>query len=262
MATPYLRLSRARHNYTCEICLKMIKPGVPYFRDEPHPMARRHRGAKARYLCTNCAVGRDPTDFKEPADEFPKQLDLPFDKAVARLPGLLLQTAILEMSDKIDEGQIIEAVTLPWFQIVSQIEKHPAFLFQIPWRRLEELIAGAYEREGWDEVILTPSSGDRGRDIIAVRQGVCRIRIIDQVKAYAPDRCVCANDVRALLGVLASDLNASKGFVTTTAKFAPRILDDETIKPFIPYRLELKDGEALQRWLIDIARKHNYDVSR
>ena len=81
MATPYLRLSRARHNYTCEICLKMIKPGVPYFRDEPHPMARRHRGAKARYLCTNCAVGRDPTDFKEPADEFPKQLDLPFDKA-------------------------------------------------------------------------------------------------------------------------------------------------------------------------------------
>ncbi len=260
MATPYLRLSRAKQNYICAICLKMIKVGVPYFRDEPHPMARRHRGAKTRYLCTNCAVGRDPTDLMKPAAKDRRQLDLPFDKSVVRLPGFLLQTAILETGKKIDEGQIIEAVTIPWFDIVSQIEKNPAFLFQIPWRRLEEFIAGAYEREGWDEVILTPASRDRGRDIIAVRQGVCRIRIVDQVKAYAPDRYVCANDVRALLGVLSSDLNVSKGFVTTTAKFAPGILEDTSIKPFIPYRLELKDGEALRRWLIDVAKNRNHGI--
>ncbi|MFC1805660.1 restriction endonuclease, partial [Planctomycetota bacterium] len=107
---------------------------------------------------------------------------------------------------------------------------------------------------GWDEVTITPRSGDGGRDIIAVKRGICTIRIIDQVKAYSPDRRVTANDVRALLGVLSSDLNVSKGIVTTTAEFAPRIHEDRSIKPFVPYRLELKDGVRLRRWLLEVAR--------
>lgn len=257
MVGHYLRLSRARRNYVCALCGKTIGSGTPYFRDEPHPMARRHREAKTRYLCTVCAVGQDPSDFMERPSEDSAQLRLPLREAVERLPGLLLQAAVIRLGEKVDEGRIVEAVTLPWFEIVSQIEKDPTFPFRLSWRTVEELIAGAYEREGWDDVILTPPSADGGRDIIAVKHGICRIRIIDQVKAYAPDRCVSANDVRALLGVLSSDPNVSKGFVTTTAKFAPRILDDLAIKRFIPYRLELKDGDVLRRWLIELARKRN-----
>ncbi len=123
-----------------------------------------------------------------------------------------------------EEGNLVEAVTIPWFTIVSKLEQDPAFLNQLPWRKLEELVAGGYERAGY-EVILTPRSSDGGRDIIAVKQDIS-IRIIDQIKAYAPGRRVTANDVRALLGVLSSDLNTSKGFVTTSAEFAPGIKDD------------------------------------
>jgi restriction system protein len=223
-------------------------------------MAKRYRGAETRHLCTVCVTGHEPSDFSKHSYEDDPQRLLPFREGVERLPGLLLQAAIIQLGKKVDEGHIIHAVTLPWFEIVSQIEKDPGFAFHLSWRRLEELIAGAYEREGWDEVILTPSSGDGGRDIIAVKRGICRIRIIDQVKAYASDQCVSANDVRALLGVLSSDLNVSKGFVTTTAKFAPRLLEDSSIKPFIPYRLELKDGDIVRHWLIEVARKHNYSV--
>lgn len=259
----YHKFYRAKKTYICAACQQTITKGEPYFRDEPHPMARRHRGATTKQICTVCATGRPPWDFVEfakhrPEDRF--QLKLPFVKVLEKLPGLLLQTAIVELGEKTEEGRIVQAVALPWLEIIAQVSKNPDFLFQVPWRKLEELIAGAYDKAGWDQVTLTPRSSDGGRDIIAVRQGVCRIRIIDQVKAYAPDRYVCANDVRALLGVLSSDLNVSKGFVTTTAKFAPGILEDTSIKPFIPYRLELKDGEALRRWLIDVAKNRNHGV--
>src|SRR5688572_20236052 len=113
MVTQNLRLSRARRDYACTRCGKTIKSGLPYFRDEPHPMARRHRGAETRYLCTVCAVGRDSSDFVERPSEDSPQLGLPFAEAVESLPGLLLQAAVIRLGEKIDEGCIVEAVTLP-----------------------------------------------------------------------------------------------------------------------------------------------------
>jgi Restriction endonuclease len=98
-------------------------------------------------------------------------------------PDVLLQAAVTILGDRIAEGQIVEGVSLAWFEIISQIETDPDFLFKIPARRVEEIVAGAYQRAGW-EVILTPRSGDRGRDVIATRSGVISIRIVDQIKAY------------------------------------------------------------------------------
>jgi len=114
------------------------------------------------------------------------------------------------------------------------------------WRRMEELVAGAYKREGWPQVELTPRSGDKGRDVIATKPGFGSIRIIDQVKAYRPGHKVPADDVRALLGVLTRDQNVSKGIVTTTSTFAPGVEDE--LKALIPHRLELKDGPRLLEW--------------
>jgi len=104
-------------------------------------------------------------------------------------------------------------------------------------------------------VILTPRSGDHGRDVIAVKQGLWTVRIIDQVKAYKPGHLVRANDVRALIGVLLSDQSATKGLVTTTSDFAPKIQDDPFIKPYIPYRLQLINGPELVKRLNELAGK-------
>src|SRR5215472_4839505 len=87
-------------------------------------------------------------------------------------PELLIPAGILVLGDKVDEGQLIESVALPWFEIIKEWGRNPLFLQQLPWRKVEELIAGAYRREGWPEVILTPRSGDGGRDIIASKPGV------------------------------------------------------------------------------------------
>jgi restriction system protein len=135
------------------------------------------------------------------------------------------------------------------------IKRDPEEIFRIDPRKFEELIAGAYEREGYDEVILTPYSNDGGRDVIATKHGLGSIRIFDQVKRYKISRMVTAEEVRALVGVLTIDPNVSKGIITTTSDFAPTLLDDEGIKRLIPYRLELRPRNVLLPWL-DSLRIH------
>ncbi len=167
--------------------------------------------------------------------------------------GLLLQTAVI--ADRgVDNGRLVHAVALPWFDLIRAIEKDHNLAFQIPPETWEEIVAGAYKADGWDEVIVTRRSGDYGRDVIATKRGFGTVRVIDQVKAYGLGNLVTANDARALLGVLQGD-PASKGFLTTTSDFAPRLADDPLIKPWLGSKLELVNGERLFDMLADIAAR-------
>ena len=164
---------------------------------------------------------------------------------------LVLQTALVDLGSKTPDGVIIEAVTVPWFEIAEALESNPELLFDFVKnpRRFEEFIAGAYEQAGYT-VELTPPSGDGGRDVIATLSGIVTVRVLDQVKAYSPGRRVDAEAVRALAHVLYNDRSASIGVVTTTSEFAPGVWDD--FKDYMPSRLELRDGPALCEWLRQI----------
>jgi restriction system protein len=157
---------------------------------------------------------------------------------------ILLQ-AVVVLGNKTEEGSIIGAVTPAWQEIVRMLSSDPNIAFKIDPRKWEEIIAVSYEKAGFDEVILTPRSGDFGRDVIAVKKGRYSVRFIDQVKAYKPGNMVTANDIRAMIGVLLTDTHATKGVVTTTSSFATKVRDDPSIKPYLPYRLELIDGKEL-----------------
>jgi restriction system protein len=97
------------------------------------------------------------------------------------LPALLMQTLIIP-DGRNEEGQLIRAVAVPWFEIIEAIRRDPSLVFQISARKWEEIIAGAYKRAGFDDVVLTPHSGDFGRDVIAMKRGLGTVRIIDQSK--------------------------------------------------------------------------------
>ena len=167
-------------------------------------------------------------------------------------PGLILKS-LLFFGDKDQQGRLVEAVRIPWSDILKIFDKDPLAIYQIDPYKWEEIIAGAYQKAGFDEVVLTPRSGDGGKDIIATKHGIGSIRIFDQVKAYKPDHLVTANDVRAMIGVISATPNVSKGMITTTSRFAPRVKSDETIRPFIPYRLELKEKDELMDWLRSVS---------
>ncbi|MDB5314057.1 MAG: hypothetical protein JWO38_8259 [Gemmataceae bacterium] len=170
------------------------------------------------------------------------------------VPTLLLQ-AVIELGSRTGEGRLIEAVAPAWIEIAKLIASDPSAMYRIPARRWEEMIAGWYESHGFDEVTLTPRSGDLGRDVIAVKRGVLSVRILDQVKAYKPGHLVTADEVRALAGVVSMDRAASKGVVTTTSDFAPKIETDGLLAPLIPTRLELVNGVELARRLGEATKK-------
>jgi restriction system protein len=164
--------------------------------------------------------------------------------------------ALLTFGDKTNEGRLVEGVRIAWDEIIRLIGHNPEEIYNIDPQKFEELIAGAYERTGlYDEVILTPRSGDGGRDVIAVKHGIGSLRIFDQVKRYRISRPVTAEEVRSLAGVISMAPNVSKGVITTTSTFAPTLLDDPDIARWVPHRLELRPRDVLLPWLQSLRRR-------
>jgi restriction system protein len=171
------------------------------------------------------------------------------------LPAITLK-ALIVPGERTSEGVLIVAVAVAWWELLDRFRRDPASIYEIDSRAFEEIIAGAWTREGY-EVELTPRSRDKGRDVVATMRGsrgTGSIRIFDQVKAYAPDNPVTAEEVRAMLGVITGAQNVSKGIITTTSRFAPRITNDPYLAPYIPFRLELKDRDGLLAWLHDLSK--------
>jgi restriction system protein len=173
-------------------------------------------------------------------------------RADPSLPEILMQ-ALLTFDRATGDGQLVGAVGNAWFRILALLRRDPSAAYQMHPRKWEEFVAGAYEQDGY-EVVLTPHSRDKGRDVIATKKGVGQIRIFDQVKRYAPNRVVSADEVRAFLWVVHAG-KASKGFMTTTSTFAPLLLQDDYIAPFIPSLVELRPRDALFEWLDELARR-------
>ena len=122
---------------------------------------------------------------------------LPQQEELPAANSLLLQAVVIP-GGKVAEGVLIEAVALPWFEIFELIQREPSTIYQIDWRKWEEFIAGAYTKQGF-EVVLTPRSGDGGRDVIATSTTLGSICFFDQVKAYGPNHLVTADEVRGML---------------------------------------------------------------
>lgn len=170
-------------------------------------------------------------------------------------PEILLQAQLVVRGPKTAEGFLVRAAAFPWLEIADHLRREPDFLFQFAQNpnRFEEFIAGCYERAGFDEVILTPQRNDKGRDVIAIKRGFGSLRFLEQVKAYSPGHLVTHNDVRAMQGTLMGDPRASKGIITTTSDFQPGILKPGSeFAPFMPHRLELKNGAATLEWIESI----------
>lgn len=177
-------------------------------------------------------------------------------------PTVLLRTALVMLGDRTPEGHSIHAPTATWFEVSRQLKIDPDFRFEFPSAptKFEEFLAGAYKLEGWDAVTLTPRSGDKGRDVIAITSKMCAMRVVDQAKANCPTNLVSQDDVRAIFGVLSLDPGATKGIITTTSDFAPGVADE--FQKVIPYRLETKNGEQFMEWIRDAVAAQAVDVQR
>jgi restriction system protein len=173
---------------------------------------------------------------------------------IGRTLPVILKGAILTFDSETSEGQLVAAVGGAWLRILEFLVREPDAVLQMSPRDWEQFIAGCYDSDGYS-VTLTPPSGDYGRDVIAEKPGVGTIRVLDQVKRYKPGHLVTAEEVRAFLFVAQAD-KATKGFITTTSDFAPRLLDDPFIAPLVSSGfLEPRPREKTLAWLKDLSKR-------
>lgn len=167
----------------------------------------------------------------------------------------LVVSSLIIPEKKTGEGILIKSTSLIWDEIVKVVGDDWSKVMEIPPEKWEEVIAGAFKRAGYDEVTWTPRSGDHGRDVIAIKHGLGSVKILGSVKRYKPGHLVDQDAVRALYGVVAADNSASKGIITTTSDFAPKMLEDPLIRSLVPTRIELINGPELQAWLKSLAEE-------
>ena len=169
------------------------------------------------------------------------------------LPSLTV-TSLIVPEGKTASGLLVKSTSAVWNSIVNALGMDWSLAYQMTPDQWEEIVAGAFKMDGYDEVTLTPRSGDYGRDVIAIKHGIGCVKVLGSVKAYAPGNNVPYDAVRALIGVITGEQNTSKGIITTTSDFPPLIESDINIAPFLPTRLELVNGAKLQKWLTDLSK--------
>jgi restriction system protein len=169
---------------------------------------------------------------------------------------LLSEQSFIVRGRKASEGLHIEATATMWKEYVRVLDNDWSKAYEIPDDKWEEIYAGAFKNDNYDEVILTPRSGDLGRDVIAVKYGVGAVRILGSFKAYKPGHLIPRAHVHEMIGVVSADPRATKGIISTTSDFAPRLMrDNADIRAVVPYKLELMNGVRLLKWLRTIRAK-------
>lgn len=115
----------------------------------------------------------------------------------------------------------LEAVKFLPIKIFEKILKDPSFMHSMDPLDFEKLVAELLDKSGFENIIITPRSDDKGRDILATNR-VCEIPMLFafECKRYAPNRKIGPHIMRALLGTIThANTKANKGVLVTTSSF-------------------------------------------
>jgi restriction system protein len=166
--------------------------------------------------------------------------------------GQVTAGGILFPSGKVNEGELVRAIAPAFKQIIELLQFDHTVLHSMSPRQFEQLLAAAYERLGFDKVVLTPRSGDHGRDLIVEKHGWGAMRFFVEAKKYQAANLVEASEVRSLLGTLVAEPPTTRAILVTTSDFAPGIRNAPNIAPLLGSRLELLNGTQLIERLVQI----------
>jgi hypothetical protein len=129
----------------------------------------------------------------------------------------------------------------------------PQVMRQMDGRGFESFIARLVQELGFEDIVLTPSSNDQGRDILATKRvhGI-PIFFAFECKRYAPDRPVGPDIARALLGTISHpSTRATKGVLVTTSRFTPAARKFILTEP----SLDGRDFDGILEWLREYGAK-------
>jgi hypothetical protein len=162
------------------------------------------------------------------------------------------------------ESQLVELVSPEVMADLQRVEfaplvlldralRDPDLMHSLEARDFEKFIAALVDQLGFEDVVLTPRSGDDGRDIVAtLRVHGMSILCAFECKRYAKDRAVGPDIARALLGTITqSSTRAAKGILVTTSYFSPSVRRMILTEP----SLDGRDFDGIVEWLRDYGQK-------
>ncbi len=139
--------------------------------------------------------------------------------------------------------------------LLDQVLRNPEIMRRLGARDFEGFVAALLEQIGFEDVILTPRSGDDGRDVLATKR-VHGLTVLCafECKRYSFDRPVGPEIARALLGtILHGSTRATKGVLVTTSHFTPAARRFILTEP----NLDGKDFDGIIGWLREFGEKRH-----
>lgn len=137
-------------------------------------------------------------------------------------------------------------------RLLDQILRSPDLMRDLSPLDFERFVATLIDKIGFEDVVITPRSGDQGRDILAVKRvhGI-PVLFAFECKRYGPDKPIGVDLLRALFGTIShGPTKANKGVLVTASRFtsgARRFLLTEP-------SLDGKDFNGIVGWLGEYAK--------
>ena len=150
------------------------------------------------------------------------------------------------------QERIVRAENIP-FKLIHAILHDPRHMHNLTPRQFEEFIAEVVDHLGFSNIILTPPSGDGGRDVIASNEinGI-PITFFFECKKYAEGNKIQLDTLRSLLGTVAHHATeANMGVLVTTSTFTKGCKD----LIMSECRLDGKDYDGLLGWVGELKKK-------
>lgn len=144
--------------------------------------------------------------------------------------------------------RLIEVDYFP-VEVIRKLQSDPKQLYGLSPREFEKMTAELLADMGFSSIVLTPYSGDGGRDIVATRHvnGVPVIMAFE-CKRYAEDNKIGPSILRALLGTISTgETRANVGVLVTTSTFT----SGSTNLILSEVMLDGKDFNSICTWLDD-----------
>jgi hypothetical protein len=242
-----IRLSKAKYQYVCFKCSRVILKGEEYFRSEPYPFARMRGTDQVKHLCRICILGQERVDQ---IDKEKKELLRNY-----WLSGPYPDPTIVQQALNLDESVSVVRSSVELINItesiISTLVKDPDFIYTISPATFEDLICDRLDKMNFEVIPVGRSTyqKDGGIDIIACpKTPTFPFLIAVQVKHHrSPKYKTGSSEVRNLLGVMQTQM-FNFGVLVTNTTFTP---DAQWAAKQKPMLLRLRDMDDIKRWLED-----------
>lgn len=153
-----------------------------------------------------------------------------------------------EIYNENDFTPLIPAIEL----LMREVKEQPELLRTITPREFEKVVCEIFKSKDF-EVELTPSTRDRGKDIIAISSDSLGIKnkYFIECKRYSEDNKVDVSVIRSLYGVKHTKDGPNKTILVTTSSFTQPAKDFAKIEAQSTWDMTLIDYEQLLKWIQD-----------